>query len=299
LNLPDLSHHLIGGSFALSAALVWAVASIIWRKLGDEVSPLGMNLGKGLVSLVCFAILFMAMSMPSATPTAWLLLGLSGLIGISLGDTVYFTALMKLGPRRILLMTALTPLLASAMAIAFLGERPNFQWVIGAALCLGGVVWVMWERLPGGEDLGSWRTGIWLGLAAACCEAVGNILTKVGLDGAGSRDATFIRLLFGTGGLLVFGIARGQLKSWVAPFKQMRLLGVLIAASLLGTFLGIWFATASLAYTHVSLATLLKSTSPIFVLPLAWLFMKEKLSLRAITGAVVAVIGVALLMTAF
>ena len=91
----------------MSAALVWAGASILWKKLGEDVAPLGMNLGKGLISLLGFGLLFTAFSMPTAAPSAWFLLGLSGLIGISLGDTTYFMALLKLGPRRILVMTAL------------------------------------------------------------------------------------------------------------------------------------------------------------------------------------------------
>lgn len=296
----SLSIHFIGGSFALSAAALWAGASILWKKLGQDVSPLGMNLGKGLVSLVFLAALFLFTTFPQMTFKAWVLLGLSGLIGIAIGDTAYFLALIRLGPRRILVLTTLTPLLASAMAIAFLGEIPTLQWAVGATLCLGGITWVMKERLPQAENLGSWRQGIWFGLLAALCEAIGTILTKLGLADTGMhgwRDATFIRLLFGVGGLLAFGLFKGELKSWIAPFKSVKLLTVLLIASFMGTFLAILFATASLWYTHVTLATILKSTSPIFILPMAWLFLKERISLQAVLGAALAVAGVAILMT--
>lgn len=298
----SVSIHFIGGSFALSAAALWAVASILWKKLGEDVSSLGMNLGKGLVGLICLGALFVFLGLPQMTFYSWVLLGLSGIIGIAIGDTAYFLALVRLGPRKILVLTTLTPLLASVMAILFLKEKPNFQWVVGAALCLGGVAWVLWERLPSGEFPGSWKTGIWFGLLAALCEAVGVILTKLGLADTGShgwRDATFIRLLFGVVGLLIYGIIRGQLGTWLSPFKKPRLLFVLIAASFCGTFLAILFATASLWYTHVTLASILKSTSPIFILPLAYIFLKEHISKRAVIGAFLAVIGVAMLITAY
>jgi drug/metabolite transporter (DMT)-like permease len=41
-------------------------------------------------------------------------------------------------------------------------------------------------------------------------------------------------------------------------------------------------------------ATTLNSTSPLFVLPLAALWMKERITVNAVVGAVIAVSGVAL-----
>lgn len=297
-----LSMHFIGGSFALSAAALWAGAAILWKKLGSEVNAFGMNLGKGLVSLACLGIMFAFLGLPSMPAKAWLLLGLSGIIGITIGDTAYFAALIKLGPRRILVLTTLTPLLSSVMAMILLGERPNLQWAAGTVLTLGGITWVLYERLPKEITTGSWREGIWLGVLAAMCEAIGNILTKLGLEGtatSGWRDGTFIRILFATLALGLYGLATGKLKSWMGPFRKPKLIGVLIIASIVGTFLGILFATASFWYTHVTLASILKSTSPIFIIPLAFIFLKEKITWRAVLGSGMAVAGVILLMTAF
>jgi len=300
LENQPISIHIIGSSFALSAAVLWAGASILWKKLGKDVSALGMNLGKGLVSLIFLILLFLFTSFPGMSLNSWILLGLSGLIGIALGDTAYFLALIRLGPRKILVLTTLTPLLASLIAILFLGEKPTVQWGLGAALCLGGVVWVMKERLPKGQDMGSWKRGIWLGLLAVFCEAGGIILTKLGLintEPGSWRDATFIRLLFGVGGLFCYGMLKGQIGDWLKPFKSPALFGVLIIASFMGTFLAILFATASLWYTHVTIVSILKSMSPIFVLPMAYFILKEKVSFQAVLGAIIAVAGVAILIT--
>lgn len=297
---PEISMQIVGGSFAILSAALWAIAAILWMKLGKDVSALGMNLGKALVALVCLTIGFCFVGFPTASTSAWLILGLSGIIGISIGDTTYFAALMRLGPRKLLVLTTLTPLFASLLAILFLQERPNRQWAAGAVLCVGGVAWVIRERLAKGEDRGSWRAGVWLGLLTVACDTAGTILSKVGMEGMDSQgpmDATFIRLSFGAIGLIVYGLVRRDLGSWLTPLKAPKLLGVLIAASIIGTFLGIWLSLAALWYTNVTVASILNSTSPLFILPLAFIFMKERITLRAVIGAIVAVVGVALVMT--
>ncbi len=73
--------------------------------------------------------------------------------------------------------------------------------------------------------------------------------------------------------------------------------GALFAAAFVGTFVGIWFSMASFWYTSATVATILSATDPIFVLPLAALFMGEKLRARPVLGAFVAVAGVVLLLT--
>lgn len=293
------SGHLVGGAFALTSAALWAAASILWTRLGKDVSPFGMNLGKGLIALVCLGVGFLFTGFPQADFRAWVILGASGLIGISLGDTTYFAALLRLGPRRMLVVTTLTPLLASVLAIAFLGEVPTWRWALGAALCIGGVTEVLRERLPDGADRGSWRAGIGLGLLTVACDAVGTVMSKVGMadmDSQGPMDATFIRVLFGVVGLVIYGLVGFRIASWLAPFRAPRLFGVLILASVTGTFLGIWFALAALWHTDVKLASILNSTSPLFILPLAVIFLKERLTLRSVAGAFVAVAGVAVLL---
>jgi len=59
---------------------------------------------------------------------------------------------------------------------------------------------------------------------------------------------------------------------------------ILMVAAVVGSYLGIW-------------SSILGSTEPIFVLPLAYLFLKERVSPRSVLGAVVAVAGVALLIS--
>ena len=294
---PGSTQHVIGGLFALGAAVCWASASILFSRLGKGgVSSLGMNLGKGLAALPCIVVALALTGWP-APDRSWIWLAASGLVGITIGDTVFFRTLKRLGPRRTLLMTTLIPVCVALMSVGLLGERlPALGWV-GAALCSAGVTWTMWERMDVGASGGSWRGGLGYGLLTVVSCAAAVILAKVGLSEASPMEATLVRLGAGVAGLLLLGLFRREVGSWLAPFRAPRLLGVLVIAAVVGTFLGIWFSMASLWYTTATVATVLGSMDPVFVLPLAALFAGEKVSFRAVLGALVAVAGVALLMT--
>ena len=290
------SNPLLGSGFALGAAFLWAVAALLWNRLGREVSAAAMNLGKGVMALAYLSLTLAATGLARLTPRTWLVLGLSGLCGITLGDTFFFLSLSRLGPRRSLLLNALIPVAASLLAMAFFGERLSPRGWAGAGLTLGGVAWVMWEREPRAARGGSRRGGIAYGLGSVLCCAVAVLLSKLGLAQAPPLEASFVRLLVGTAGLVAVVAARGGLRRETLPLREGRLFAVLAVASFFGTYLGIWFSMLALRYTTVTLQVILTTTSPIFVLPLAAAFLGERLSARAVLGAAVAVVGVALLM---
>ena len=67
-------------------------------------------------------------------------------------------------------------------------------------------------------------------------------------------------------------------------------------AVLLGTFFGIWLQQIAFKMSdHLGVASTLLATSPLFVLPMVALG-GEKLSARAVLGAIIGVTGVAVLL---
>ena len=294
--MAGLGPHLLGGLCALGAGACWALASVIFGRLGRTVAPLGLNLGKGLLALACLGAALGVDGLEPVGPRAWLLLGASGLVGIALGDTVFFQALRRLGPRRTLLMTTLIPALVALLSFALLGERLEARAWLGALVTVAGVTWTLWERLPEGEDAGSWRQGIGYGLltVATCAAAV--MFSKVALAEVRPLQATAMRLLCAVLALLGWGLARGQLLTWLSPLRERRTLLGLCLAAFVGTFLGMWLSQASLWFTSATVATILSATDPIFVLPLAALVMGERLRLRPVLGALLSLAGVALLL---
>jgi drug/metabolite transporter (DMT)-like permease len=94
---------------------------------------------------------------------------------------------------------------------------------------------------------------------------------------------------------LLIGRLRGQLGGWIVQLKAAGTLRLMIPAAITGTFLGVWFSMLAFQYTSIAEATTLTATSPIFVIPLVILVLRQRVAWTGILGAVLAVIGVAIL----
>lgn len=296
MNEPSNIYHIWAGISALTSALLWAFAAILFKKLGNNVSPLGINLGKGIIASLFLGILLLFMGHEAINNRTFLFLGISGLLGITLGDTFYFESLVRLGPRLTLIVTTLIPVVTMLLAIIFLHEKFLFVSWAGIILTLYGVFLVLWERAGVSCRPENWRSGIKYGLLTVFCCASGIIFSKMSLGLTSALKATFIRQIFGVMGLLFWGAIGFRWKDWLKPmFFDRNILRKLFFASFIGTFLGTWFCIIALKYTHAAIATTLNATSPLFILPLSFFVLKEKISFRAIIGSFIAVTGVGLI----
>jgi drug/metabolite transporter (DMT)-like permease len=300
---------------ALAASAVWATASLMFARLGEDIGALVLNTLKCVIALILMLGTLYVLDgiiWPAGLSTGeTVALAASGLVGLTIGDTAYFNALNRLGPRRTLLLSALTPPMTALLAIPVLSEPLTWQLGVGMLLTMGGVVWVIMERHPGvrpervrekvdeeqleGRLSRIEKVGIAFGITAALCQATGNVLTKLGGSEISALEISIVRLVFGIFGLALILGALGRMMQTTKPMKNLRTFGILFAATFLGTFMGIWLMNAGLRYTQTGIASTLSSTSPIFILPLAYFIEGEDLTARSILGACIAVVGVAVL----
>ncbi len=283
--------HFLGGFFALSSAFLWAAASLIWNQLSRQyITPVSISLGKALTAICYFLFLalFMGYSMPENK--ICLMLVLSGLLGISIGDTAFFYSLKHLGPRRSVLLTVFIPMLTALLASLFLGERLSFLQWMGMFVCVCGTAVVIMEHIPDDASFNK-KIGIIWGCVSITACAASILISKSALSSAGAFEASVLRLGAGVIGLLLYGIIKKGYFKEVASLLRPDLVGTLFLGSFFGTFLGIWFFILSLKYTLVSISTVLNGMSPVFILPLSCLLLKEKVSKRTVYGTIIAVLG--------
>ena len=294
---PESFNHLLGVAAALSAAACWAFSSILFRWAGDALSAVVLNITKSIVAIL-FLLIVLSVSgvQPIPANTFWILAA-SGFVGITIGDTLFFLALMRLGPRVTLAGTTLVPVATALGAGWWLDERIGWGGWIGVALVLIGVATVMWIRAD--ADAAGRRTihsGWFYGLGYIVAETAGILLTKIGIEEVSAAQATLIRQVVAVAGLMAWSAVTGTLLSGWRPLRNIRIAFLVLVAGFFGSALGMWFAVAAIKYTHASVAATLIATSPLFVLPMAAVMLKEKVSLRVAAGAVVAVLGVAVLL---
>lgn len=286
---------------ALLAACLWAVASVVYGRVGEHIPPLQLNLIKGIVAIVLFllTILLSGELSPSISPLSLFLLLMSGVVGIGLGDTAFLAAINSLGASRVLLIGTLAPPMTAVLALIFLQERLNFIAWCGILLTIMGVAWVVTERLPHislTSETPLWQ-GIGFGFCAAATNATGAVFSRAALMHTSISPlwAALLRLSAGVLILLIWMFFRTQQRN----FQFMNLLSwrvtlAAIFASFCATYLGIWLQQTALKLTTTGIALTLLQTSPLFVIPLS-IWMGAIVSRRAITGVVIALIGVALL----
>ena len=283
---------------ALSAALIWAIASVVYTGVGRQISPLTLNFTKGWIALILLILTFVitGQAIPSIDLTGFLLLFLSGMIGIGFGDTAYFSALNCIGARQTLLFEMLAPPLSAMLALIFLNETLEPQAWIGIVLTIAGVIWVTLERVS--DRHGNFRPlqGSLYGLLAAFGQSGGAVLSRAALINTeiDSLWSTFIRLLGGTIALLIWLILQQQTTDIRKPLQSRRLISIIAGTAFISTYLGILLQQTSLKFAATGIAQALSSTSPLFVLPIAGA-MGERISLRSISGVLIALIGVSLL----
>jgi len=291
-----MGDRLFYGGVSLLSACSWALGAILWRRLGEHLSSYSMNLGKVILGSIGLGIILLLIGFEPVGTQSVLFLGLSGVLGIAIGDTFFFLALMELGPRRASLMGALNPVAIAVAAALFLGERPSAGAWAGIAATTLGVGWVLWERAPAVGGAPDSSLGIRYGLLSVLCTAFAVLLAKVGVLSVPTVQAAWIRLVAGSIGLVLWGVCRSELGGWVRPFGNTRLLAKVVAVVTVVVIGGFWLSIVALKHIDASIAGTLNSTSPLFILPLSSVLLKEKISLRTILGTVVAIGGVALIL---
>ena len=95
---------------------------------------------------------------------------------------------------------------------------------------------------------------------------------------------------------MLWGASRSELGKWVSPFSKGALLAKVAAVVSVVVVGGFWLSIVALKHIDAAIAGTLNSTSPLFILPLSVVLLKEKLSFRTVLGTSIAVGGVALIL---
>lgn len=299
-SLNTLIANFRGELAALGAAFLWALATVVYSRVGQNIPPLELNLVKGIIATIMLLLTLILSGdlLTAIEPSALGLLLLSGAVGIGLGDTAYFEALKCMGARRTLLLETLAPPSAGLIALIFLRERLSIGAWSGIMLTVLGVAWVVTERAPGAPEGPThlWR-GIIFGSLAALAQASGVVISHAALIQTSISPlwSTFLRLVAGVLILLLWiPLTRQPVGRWLKLQQSRQLWGVIVCATFAGNYLAIWLQQTSLKFTNAGTAQTLLATSPLFVLPItAW--RGEAISPRAIVGVLVALGGIGLL----
>jgi drug/metabolite transporter (DMT)-like permease len=248
----------IGEIAALATSLFFAMTALIFTATGRMVGSQVTNRMRLLFALGYLAILnliFFREPLPfSAETSRWLWLGLSGVIGLSLGDTFFFQSLVSVGPRLGSLLLSMAPIFGSVISWVFFGETLAPMQIIGIVLALAGIGWVvMSHEEPPDTPHGHTKRGVFFGVLAGLGQAVGLVLSKQAMFGEFSPfQANAIRMLAAVIFTWSWTAFEGKAGATITALRENPQVLRLIA---LGAFLGPLVAVTSslLAVQHAEI----------------------------------------------
>ncbi len=278
---------------ALLSAGSWAFGTITFERIGKVIPYVGITFLKGVFSIVLMIILLF--SSDGLYPIGWwefTFLALSGIIGITIGDSLFFKSLQDLGAKTQVIFFLLGQILTMILSLLFLGELLTLEQYIGAFILLMGVVITTWGNQSNHPNK---IRGIVFGLLSMLCFSISAIMVKAAIADVPVITATFYRMVFGTIFALGYGVTSKNFNTWIAPLKDMRLCGLFVINVIFITYGGFLLSMVAIKYISVALASVLSATEPIFVLMLAFLISKEKITRRELIGTVITLIGLFLI----
>lgn len=293
---------MIGELAALFTAFIWSLSSLFFTAGGREIGALNVNRIRLVFGVILLGLaLFITQGWiwpPNVSNDEIFYLAISGVIGLVIGDSFLFSAMVMLGTRVTMLIFSLSPAIAAITAWLVMDETLDLLSIVGMVITLAGVIWVTIEK-PNSKKITKVNItakGVIFAFLGGAGQAVGIVFAKKGLEaGLDPMAGTFIRMLASTIAIWIIAILTGKLISTIKCFKKPR--GIMYAwgGAVTGPFLGVWMSLVAVKHTEAGVAMAIMSIVPVLVIPWVIIFFKEKVSLRAVLGAVLAVCGVFIL----
>lgn len=289
----------MGEFYALACALVWAFAVICFRRSGESMPPLALNLFRVGFSTALFlaTLALTGGSLLGRAPAGdyALLLG-SGVVAIALSDTLFHAALNRVGAGINAVVDTLYSPFTALGAFLFLGERLDRWQVAGMGLVIASVVVASRLDPPRGTARRTMAAGVLLGVASMASLAAGVVMAKPVLADADVVWATAVRQVGALAVLLPAALllpGRGPRLRALRPGPGWR---HAVPGTVLGSYVALMLWIAGMKHTAVGKAAVLNQTSTIYTLILAALLLGERFTRRTALAAGLALGGVLLVL---
>jgi drug/metabolite transporter (DMT)-like permease len=299
----------IGELISIGVAFSWTATALLSEFGSKRLGNLTLNVLRMALALVFSLVLFGVVTgsiLPpgaSAEAAGWMLL--SGLVGYVIGDFCLFQCYIIIGSRYGQLFMTLAPLTAALMAWVTLGQQMTEMSILAMLVTLFGIgISVLGRGEHHRVSLKLPLNGVLFAVGAAICQGVGLVLSKIGMDHYEAVadmpewlvpfSANFFRCVAGIIGFTLLLYMREGFLPLREALHDRKGMSVAVATTLFGPFVGVGFSLMAVQYTAAGIASTLMAMTPIIILlPSYWLF-HERITWKAVLGALISVIGVSL-----
>ena len=297
-----MAETMIGELAALGAAISWTVSALFYRKALEEASPISANIIRltltGSILLLLLVFLGKLTVLTTLPLELVLLASASGIIGLGLGDTLYFMSLKWIGVARAVPLTCIYPLFSVLWAVFLVGERITLAVVLGAVVIVLGILFLGQDSQANTTDTRkALIVGMVIALATAAVWSVSITMMDVAVKESPDIDHA---LIINT--IRVITVAAVLLASSPIIDKKLGFLKVrkrtvvaLIAGGIAALGVGWFFLSYSFTVTSQARAVPISSTTPLFSTLAGILLLREKVTAHNVFGSIIVVVGIFLL----
>jgi len=291
----------MGEICSLLSAIFWALAIIIFKKIGDRVSPMVINPVKTTIGLLLFILTCIIIDVPiwpdaQFSRSDLLILSISGIIGIGIADIIFLHSLNILGAGISAIVDTVYSPFVILFAFILLGESLSTIQLLGGGLIIGSVLYASTkiQNIPVNRKI--FKQGILYAVGSIAMMALGIVMIKPILNTVSNKPQLQIWI---AGYRLISGVLVSGTIMFYANYKKnilnvlydKKLWPPLIIGSVLATYLGIAMWVMGMSMTTASISSILNQTSTIFIMVFAWIFLGEPLTKRRILSIIIAMIG--------
>lgn len=291
----------LGEMAALATAICWTITAVAFESAGKKVGSISVNLIRLLMAFILislFTLFTRGMLLPvDASGSAWLWLTISGLIGFIIGDFFLFQAYVEIGSRISMLIMSTVPPITAITGFLIMGERITLMDFVGMMITIIGICLVIFKN--NSEDkkvvLSHPVRGLIFAFIGALGQAFGLVFSKFGMGSYNPFAATQIRII---SAIIGFAIVITITKKWGelnSALKDKTAMGRISVGAFFGPFIGVSLSLLAVQHAATGVVSTITSITPILIIPASIIIFKEKVQAREIIGAVISLIGVALL----
>ena len=284
---------LLGKFLALTCALLWAIAVILFKRAGESIRPLSLNWYKtALTAILLLPVLLFQGAGGLSRADLWAVLA-SGVLGIAVSDTLFFIALDRLGASLAAIVDCSYAPFVMITAWIMLGQAPSLTQIGGGLCVMAAVLVVAFDQGPAHllADRRRLVIGFSAGIAAMAFMGVSISLMQPILQRASLWVVTELRVLAALAVLTPMMLLRRDRKVLFASLVGHGAWRHALPGAFLGNVLAMTLWVAAFKYTSVNSAAILNQTNTIFVVLLATWLLKEAFTRRRLIGTVLAFSG--------
>lgn len=291
----NVTYPYLGQILSLASAIVWAFAVILFRKSGETVHPIALNLFKNILTIILLLPTMMLFKVSLITPIPlriYIIFFVSGILGIATADTFFFMSLNKIGASLVAIAACTYSPFIILLSYIFLRENLTILQIFGVVLIIFAVIMTTRIKLSWHLTRRDLLLGILYALLSTSTTSVSIILIKPLLKQTPLLWAIEMRLIGGFISLLIISLLLPIRRIIFTSLNNVRGIGYSISGTLVGTYLTLIIWLAGMKYTLASIASALNQTSSVFVFIFAAFLLKEKITQLKVFAIIVAIIGV-------